>query len=85
MSVATIHLAPEQAQVLERWAEQEHKSVSALIQEIIAQQVAHRLDEEPQTDAKQNPLLDIIGIANTGLGDAALHHDRYLYGAGVHS
>jgi len=83
--VATVHLAPQQAQVIQRWAEQERKSIPVLIQEIVAQQLARRFVEERQADVYPNPLLELVGVADTGLGDAAVNHDQYLYGVGAGS
>lgn len=50
--------------------------------EHIRRAVAAYVAELPDAKASQHPLLDMIGLCDgrSGPSDAAVHHDRYLYG-----
>lgn len=63
-------------------AEERRKSVSQLIEQTIDDLVSNLSLHDNDSASKDfvNPLLDIVGICSTGLGDAALNHDKYLYG-----
>ena len=50
--------------------------------EHIRRAIASYVAELPDARSAQHPLLDMIGICDSKSGprDAAVHHDRYLYG-----
>ncbi len=71
----TIELNTTALKNLAKMAKAERKTVSEVINELLSLPSQKRQAGGRQ----QNPLTDIIGIANTGLGDAARNHDAYLY------
>ncbi len=60
---------------LTKMAKAEGKTVSEVINDLLSLPSQKRKVGKNQ----QNPLAGIIGIAHTGLGDAAQNHDAYLY------
>ncbi len=56
-------------------AKAEGKTVSEIINDLLS--LPSR--KKRAGKAPQNPLANIVGIAHTGLGDAAENHDTYLY------
>ncbi len=72
MKRTQIYLTKEQHRYLERLASARDTTISSLIREAISEYVAHQL-------AEQDPLLDIIGLGESGLGDSSVHHDRDIY------
>ncbi|MFQ5856898.1 MAG: CopG family transcriptional regulator [Anaerolineae bacterium] len=74
MKRTQIYLTREQHQQLEVLAETRDTTMSNLIREAIAEYMARHLLVE--TD----PLLDIIGLGESGLGDGSVQHDRDIYG-----
>jgi hypothetical protein len=72
MTRTQIYLTEEQRRHLEMLAETRDTTMSSVIREAIAEYVARHLVEH-------DPLLDIIGLGNSGLGDGSVHHDRDIY------
>jgi len=60
---------------LTKLAKAEKKTISEVINDLFSPS----LNGKRSASSKHNPLAAIIGIASTGLKDAALHHDTYLY------
>lgn len=77
-----IHLDEKKYKKIKKIAEEKRKSISAIIEERVDDMLTDlsSADSDGVTKNSQNPLLDIIGICNTGLGDAAVNHDKYIYG-----
>ncbi len=70
---------------MKKIADAKQKSVSKLIEEKIDEIDFDSicLDDKPEFMQSGNPLSGIIGICDTGLGDASVNHDKYLYGKGA--
>jgi hypothetical protein len=66
-----VHLRPEQIESLRSLAERRKVSIA----ELIRQGVDRVLADVP---AEEDPLWNIIGIANAGPTDLAANHDKYL-------
>jgi hypothetical protein len=66
-----VYLRPEQIESLRAIAERRKVSMA----ELIRQGVDHMLSEVP---AEEDPLWNIIGTFDSGLGDLAEKHDEYL-------
>ncbi len=64
-------LTEEQHRRLKRLADVRGTTISELIREAITEHVARHL-------AEQDPLLDIIGLGESGFTDGSIHHDRDL-------
>ena len=74
----TIELDEAKLKALEDVAKAEGKTISELVEESL-DSLLNLPDKEVKSISSKNPLLEIAGIASTGLGDGALHHDEYLY------
>ena len=72
MTRTQIYLTDEQRRQLEVLAETRDTTMSRVIREAMAEYVARHLVE-------RDPLLDIIGLGHSGLGDGSVHHDRDIY------
>lgn len=72
MKRTQIYLTEEQHRHLERLASARDTTISKLIREAISEYVIRHLSE-------RDPLLDIIGLGESGLGDSSIHHDRDIY------
>jgi hypothetical protein len=66
-----VYLREDQVETLRIVAERRGESMAALVRE----GVDMLLDELPPNE---DPLLDIIGLFNSGRGDLAEKHDQYL-------
>jgi len=66
-----VYLRPEQLDALRGLSQRRDVAIA----ELVRQGVDRLLAEVPP---EEDPLLDIIGIANSGLGDLAEKHDDYL-------
>jgi hypothetical protein len=66
-----IYLREDQAETLHKIADRRGESVAALVR----QGVDLLLEQLP---AEEDPLLDIVGLYDSGLGDLAERHDEYL-------
>jgi hypothetical protein len=76
-TIATnIRLPEDLLKTLKHKAVEEKKSVNQLIRDAIEISLAATL--EPQ-ESERDPFEDMIGIARSGIKDASLKHDRYLY------
>ena len=71
MKPIQVHLRPEQIESLRAIAERRKISMA----ELIRQGVDRVLEDVP---AEEDPLWDIIGTFDSGLGDLAEKHDEYL-------
>jgi len=71
MKPVQVYLRPEQIESLRAIAERRKVSMA----ELIRQGVDHMLSEVP---AEEDPLWNIIGTFDSGLGDLAEKHDEYL-------
>ncbi len=71
----TVELNKITLKILTRMAKAENKTVSEVINDLLSLPSSGKR----VAASKRNPLAGIIGIASTGLKDAALHHDAYLY------
>jgi hypothetical protein len=71
MKPVQVYLRPEQIESLRAIAERRKVSMA----ELIRQGVDHMLSDVP---AEEDPLWDIIGTFDSGLGDLAEKHDEYL-------
>jgi len=71
MKPIQVHLRLEQIESLRAIAERRKVSMA----ELIRQGVDHMLSEVP---AEEDPLWNIIGTFDSGLGDLAEKHDEYL-------
>ena len=67
---------------IKKLADKKRKSVSKLLEESFDDIVSNLSLPDNDFTSKdiENPLLDITGICNTGLKDASVKHDKYLYG-----
>jgi hypothetical protein len=66
-----IYLREDQAETLHKIAERRGESVAALVR----QGVDLLLEQLP---VEEDPLFDIVGLYDSGLGDLAEKHDEYL-------
>ena len=66
-----VYLRPEQLDALRGLSQRRDVAIA----ELVRQGVDRLLAEVPP---EEDPLLDIIGIANSGLGDLAEKHDDHL-------
>ena len=66
-----IYLRQEQLDALRALAKRSQLSMA----ELVRQAVDRLLEETPIED---DPLWSIVGIGNSGIGDLAAEHDRYL-------
>ena len=66
-----IYLRQEQLDALRALAQRSQLSMA----ELVRQAVDRLLEETPIED---DPLWSIVGIGNSGIGDLAAEHDRYL-------
>lgn len=66
-----IYLREGQLEALRALAKRREQSIAELIRQGIDQLLADLSVEE-------NPLFDIIGIGDSGLGDLSTNHDHYL-------
>ena len=71
MKPVQVYLRPEQIESLRAIAERRKVSMA----ELIRQGVDHMLSEVP---AEEDPLWNIIGTFDSGLGDLSEKHDEYL-------
>ena len=71
MKPVQVYLRPEQIESLRAIAERRKVSMA----ELVRQGVDHMLSDVP---AEEDPLWDIIGTFDSGLGDLAENHDEYL-------
>ena len=71
MKPVQVYLRPEQIESLRTIAERRKVSMA----ELVRQGVDHMLSDVP---AEEDPLWDIIGTFDSGLGDLAEKHDEYL-------
>ena len=71
MKPVQVYLRPEQIESLRAIAERRKVSMA----ELIRQGVDYMLSDVP---AEEDPLWDIIGTFDSGLGDLAEKHDEYL-------
>ena len=71
MKPVQVYLRPEQIESLRAIAERRKVSMA----ELIRQGVDQMLSDVP---AEEDPLWDIIGTFDSGLGDLAEKHDEYL-------
>ena len=70
-----VYLEQDKYEALKTLAETRHISLDELIRE----GVERLLDETPdETPIEEDPLWNIIGIGDSGLGDLAENHDKYL-------
>jgi len=77
MTVATnIRLPEEVLKALKYKAIEEKKSMNQLIREAIEESLA--ISSEPERKSKDS-FDTIIGIAKSGIKDASIRHDKYLY------
>lgn len=72
---AQILLEPWQHQFLEALAQKQHKSVSQLVREWVAEKAREQL-----ADREKDPLWKLVGIVPDAPPDMAENHDQYLYG-----
>jgi hypothetical protein len=72
-----IQLEEEQYEEIRRLAHRERISLSAAIRRLL-DQALHGGERERARGARS--LLDLAGIARSGLGDLGRHHDEYLAG-----
>lgn len=73
MKRTQIYLTEKQHWYLKKLADVRDTTVSNLIREAITEYVVRHF-------AEQDPLLDIIGLGESGFTDGSIHHDRDLYG-----
>jgi methionine synthase I (cobalamin-dependent) len=66
-----VYLRPEQLDQLRALAERRKVSIAELVREGVDLLLA-------ETSADHDPLLDIVGMFDSGLGDLAEKHDEYL-------
>lgn len=66
-----VYLRPEQIESLRWLADQRKVSIA----ELVRQGVDRVLSD---ASAEEDPLWDIIGIMDSGLGDLAVNHDKYI-------
>lgn len=66
-----VYLRPEQVEALRGLAKKHHTSMAELVRQGVDRLLA---DIPPQDD----PLWTLVGLGNSGLGDLASDHDRYL-------
>ncbi|MGV6816903.1 MAG: ribbon-helix-helix protein, CopG family [Thiotrichales bacterium] len=71
-----IQLEERQYRYLKAKARRSNKSISALLRELVNDQIR---EQEKRGD---EPLLEIVGMAEGPAGSTARRHDDYLYGNG---
>ena len=67
-----VYLRPEQLEALRGLAKRRDCAVAALVREGVDRLLA-------DVPAEEDPLWDIIGMFDSGLGDLAEKHDEYLF------
>jgi len=73
-----IYIDEQDEQRLKTMAMQRGRSEASLIREAVRRFV--RDEASTALADEENPLLGLIGMAESDHPDAAEHHDRYLYG-----
>lgn len=71
-----IYLEEDLKAALHALAEQQGRSLAAVVRDAAAEYLARR-----EGAGEIDPLLALIGIGHGGPDDGALNHDHYLYGA----
>jgi len=66
-----IYLREDQLSALRRIADERGISIALLVRQSIDQLII-------SLPVTEDPLLDIVGLGDSGLGDLAENHDRYL-------
>lgn len=62
-------------------AKKESKSVASVVREAVEKYVK---EEDETIDWENDPFFKIVGIANSGIKDLSVNHDKYLYGKKAH-
>jgi predicted DNA-binding protein len=82
MSVAEkrtqVYFPMELYRKVERIAKEESKSVASIVREAVDEYLKKREAIDWENDA----FFNIVGIMESGKGDLAENHDKYLYGGG---
>ena len=77
-----IYLDPTSYEWLKSRAEREHVSIGHQIREAVARYVVEEeAAKELPTLAEDDPVWQLIGMGDSGVGDLSENHDHYLYGA----
>lgn len=66
-----IYLREGQLEALRALAQRREQSIAELVRQSVDQLLIN-------VSAEENPLFDIIGIGDSGLGDVSINHDHYL-------
>ena len=74
-----IRLPKDMLKRLKLRAVEEEKSVSQLIREAIENYLFGKTTSPPD-ESQTDPIMKIIGIAQSGIKDGSIAHDRYLHG-----
>ncbi len=64
---------------LKKRADDEKLTMATQIREALAQYVVETESRRPKGIPDDDPLWDLIGIGNSGLTDASVNHDKYIY------
>lgn len=73
-----IYLSSQQHEQLKQRGEASHKTMASLVREAVDQYLAE--EQTPAPFPADDPLFDLIGIAQSGPTDVSENHDTYLYG-----
>ena len=73
-----IYLSSEQHEQLKKRGAKDKKTMASVVREAIDYYLAE--DQTLSIFPADDPLFDLIGIADSGLKDVSANHDKYLYG-----
>jgi len=75
-----IRISKEKLKALKLKAVEENKSVAQLIREAIDKFLFPSKEKAPAEDIKKDPFFKIVGMFESGIRDASVNHDKYIYG-----
>ncbi|MBL7075115.1 hypothetical protein ISS37_07750 [candidate division KSB1 bacterium] len=76
-----IYLGHLQHRLLREKAKETNKKMAELVREAISEYLGISAKEGQHILAEDDPIWNIVGMANSGITDGSINHDHYLYGA----